>query len=57
MKSNNFSTALTDGSSLWALSNFFSLLTNETREKVLIFDDSIYDRPCSNAVELLAWMF
>jgi hypothetical protein len=57
MKSNNFSTALTDGSSLWALSNFFSLLTNETREKVLIFDDSIYDRPRSNAVELLAWMF
>jgi hypothetical protein len=39
------------------VSNFFSLLTSETREKVLVFDDSTYDRSCSKAVELLAWIF
>lgn len=37
--------------------NFFSLLTCDTREKVLIFDDSIYDRSRSKAVELLVWIF
>jgi hypothetical protein len=36
---------------------FFSRLTGETREKVLIFDDSTYDRSRSKAVELLAWIF
>ena len=39
------------------VSNFFSLLTSEDREKVLIFDDSTYDRSRSKAVELLAWIF
>ena len=39
------------------VANFFSLLTNEAREKVLIFDDSTYDRSRSKAVELLAWIF
>ncbi len=39
------------------VSNFFSLLTSDTREKVLIFDDSTYDRSRSKAVELLAWIF
>ena len=38
-------------------SNFFSLLTSKDREKVLIFDDSTYDRSRSKAVELLAWIF
>lgn len=37
--------------------NFFSRLTNDSREKVLIFDDSTYDRSRSKAVELLAWIF
>ena len=37
--------------------NFFSRLTSEEREKVLIFDDSTYDRSRSKAVELLAWIF
>jgi hypothetical protein len=37
--------------------NFFSLLVSEEREKVLIFDDSTYDRPRSKIVELLAWVF
>jgi len=37
--------------------NFFSRLTSETREKVLIFDDSTYDRSRSKVVELLAWIF
>ena len=37
--------------------NFFSMLTNEEREKVLIFDDSTYDRSRSKVVELLAWIF
>jgi len=36
---------------------FFSRLTSETREKVLIFDDSTYDRSRSKVVELLAWIF
>lgn len=37
--------------------NFYSLLTSEEREKVLIFDDSDYDRSRSKMVELLAWIF
>jgi len=37
--------------------SFFSRLTSQTREKVLIFDDSTYDRSRSKAVELLAWIF
>lgn len=37
--------------------DFFSRLTSETREKVLIFDDSTYDRSRSKVVELLAWIF
>ena len=36
---------------------FFDALTSEEREKVLIFDDSIYDRSCSKVVELLAWIY
>ncbi len=36
--------------------NFFSLLTSDTREKVLVFDDSTYDRSRSKVVELLAWI-
>lgn len=39
------------------ISNFFFLLTSKEREKVLIFDDSTYDRSRSKAVELLAWIF
>lgn len=39
------------------VASFFSRLTNDTREKVLIFDDSTYDRSRSKAVELLAWIF
>ena len=39
------------------VSNFFSRLTNDAREKVLIFDDSTYDRSRSKVVELLAWVF
>lgn len=39
------------------VSNFFTLLTREEREKVLIFDDSTYDRSRSKVVELLAWIF
>jgi hypothetical protein len=39
------------------VSNFFSLLTSKEREKVLIFDDSTYDRSRSKVVELLAWVF
>jgi hypothetical protein len=35
---------------------FFVVLTREQREKVLIFDDSTYDRSRSKAVELLAWI-
>jgi hypothetical protein len=37
--------------------NFFSQLTSDKREKVLIFDDSTYDRSRSKVVELLAWIF
>ena len=33
------------------------MLTSEEREKVLIFDDSTYDRSRSKAVELLAWIY
>ena len=33
------------------VSNFFSQLTSKTRKKVLIFDDSTYDRSGSKAVE------
>jgi len=36
---------------------FFDALTSEEREKVLIFDDSTYDRSCSKVVELLAWIY
>jgi hypothetical protein len=39
------------------VAGFFSRLTCNTREKVLIFDDSTYDRSRSKAVELLAWIF
>lgn len=39
------------------VTNFFSQLTSDTREKVLIFDDSTYDRSRSKVVELLAWIF
>lgn len=39
------------------VANFFSRLTSDTREKVLIFDDSTYDRSRSKVVELLAWIF
>ena len=37
--------------------NFFNRLTDEKREKVLIIDDSAYDRSRPKAVELLAWIF
>lgn len=36
---------------------FFNTLTDEKRERVLIFDDSTYDRSRSKVVELLAWIF
>ena len=36
---------------------FINRLTDEKRERVLIFDDSTYDRSRSKAVELLAWIF
>lgn len=39
------------------VAGYFSQLTRDTREKVLIFDDSTYDRSRSKAVELLAWIF
>ena len=35
---------------------FMDVLTSEQREKVLIIDDSIYDRSRSKVVELLAWV-
>lgn len=35
---------------------FFSTLTSKEREKVLIIDDSTYDRSRSKVVELLAWI-
>lgn len=39
------------------VSRVFFLLTSQEREKVLIFDDSTYDRSRSKVVELLAWVF
>lgn len=39
------------------LLSFFNSLTSETREKVLIIDDSPYDRSRSKKVELLAKVF
>ncbi len=39
------------------VASFFSRLTSDMREKVLIFDDSTYDRSRSKAVGLLAWIF
>lgn len=36
---------------------FFDALTSKEREKVLIFDDSTYDRSRSKVVELLAWIY
>lgn len=36
---------------------FFDVLTSEEREKVLIFDDSTYDRSRSKMVELLSWIY
>ena len=36
---------------------FINRLTDDGRERVLIFDDSTYDRSRSKAVELLAWVF
>jgi len=39
-----------------AVARFFDYLTDEKRVKVLIFDDSTYDRCRSKAVELLAWI-
>jgi hypothetical protein len=35
---------------------FMNVLTSEQREKVLIIDDSTYDRSRSKVVELLAWV-
>jgi hypothetical protein len=35
---------------------FFTVLTNDDREKVLILDDSTYDRSRSKKVELLSWI-
>ena len=35
---------------------FMDVLTSEQREKVLIIDDSLYDRSRSKVVELLAWV-
>ena len=37
------------------IATVFSLLTDDEREKVLIFDSSTYDRSRSKKVELLAW--
>jgi hypothetical protein len=39
------------------MARVFFLLTSQEREKVLIFDDSTYDRSRSKVVELLAWIF
>jgi hypothetical protein len=39
------------------VANSLSRLTSGTREKVLIFDDSTYDRSRSKVVELLTWIF
>jgi len=35
---------------------FMDVLTSEQREKVLVIDDSTYDRSRSKVVELLAWI-
>ena len=35
---------------------FFNVLADKKRERVLIFDDSTYDRSRSKVVELLAWI-
>jgi hypothetical protein len=40
----------------FSVARFFDYLTDEKRIKVLIFDDSTYDRCRSKAVELLAWI-
>lgn len=37
--------------------SFFTLLTSDEREKVLIFNGRTYARSRSKAVELLAWIF
>jgi len=39
------------------VTRFFDVLTDEQREKVLIFDDSTYDRSRSKVVELLSWVY
>lgn len=39
------------------VSRCFNLLTSQEREKVLVFDDSTYDRSRSKVVELLSWIF
>ena len=38
------------------VAQFFNTLTDEKRERVLIFDDSTYDRCRSKVVELLTWV-
>ena len=38
------------------VARFMDVLTSEQREKVLIIDDSTYDRSRSKVVELLAWV-
>lgn len=38
------------------MARYFGLLTDEAREKVLICDDSTYDRSRSKKVELLSWI-
>ena len=39
------------------INQFFTPLTSEDREKVLIIDDSPYERDRSKKVELLSWIF
>lgn len=39
------------------VARFCNALTDDKREKVLIFDDSTYDRSRSKVVELLAWVY
>ncbi|MEW6587152.1 MAG: transposase [Nitrospirota bacterium] len=39
------------------MARFFSALTHDEREKVLILDDSTYDRSRSKKVELLSWIY
>ena len=38
------------------MARYFAVLTDDAREKVLIFDDSTYDRSRSKKVELLSWI-